>query len=226
MGLDAGQTTSVLYVFDATDSTAAPTGADCTRNGSVGDEDDYNADGRVGDVLDCEIGGVVALNNSLAGTAAVQAAVVAFADQAAAGDLDPGAAAPAFVPPTFTGGDARPRVEQRPEASCRERSGSTRQRTWAAAGRDRLQQRPADLAQRPGLGPGRPKYHVPLRRTVPGHDGVLAQLAASGVKVRTFGVGADATCAPMGSLYKIASATGEACTIVDSPAALAAGLTG
>ena len=59
VGLGPGEMTSVLYAFDATDSTAASPGSDCSGNGMLGPEDDFNDDGSVGDVLDCEIGGVV-----------------------------------------------------------------------------------------------------------------------------------------------------------------------
>ena len=52
-------------------------------------------------------------------------------------------------------------------------------------------------------------------------DALLDQLATSGIKLRTFGIGAGASCATIGSLYKMASATGEACTLVQSPADLA-----
>jgi hypothetical protein len=57
-------------------------------------------------------------------------------------------------------------------------------------------------------------------------DGRLAQLGQSGVKLRSFGVGGTATCARSSSLYKMAAATGEACTLVAQPASLTAGLTG
>ena len=63
VGVEAGEVTTVLYVFDATRSTASPQGSDCSGNGAVGAEDDRNGDGSVGDILDCEIAGVEALNS-------------------------------------------------------------------------------------------------------------------------------------------------------------------
>ena len=57
VGLGAAGTTSVLYVVDATQSTADPTGSDCGDDQVGYGGDDLNGDGSVGDVLDCEIAG-------------------------------------------------------------------------------------------------------------------------------------------------------------------------
>src|SRR3954453_10210625 len=59
------ETTTVLYVVDATGSTKDLVGTDCNGDGTVGLADDVNADGVAGDVLDCEIGAVRRLNTSL-----------------------------------------------------------------------------------------------------------------------------------------------------------------
>ena len=93
----AGEVTSVVYAVDTTDTTARPEGADCTIDGVDGTN--LNGDANAGDVLDCEIAGVVALDRSLAGTTGVQVGLVGFANQAAAADLDPGAGAATFVAP-------------------------------------------------------------------------------------------------------------------------------
>ena len=57
-------------------------------------------------------------------------------------------------------------------------------------------------------------------------DALLDELAASGVRLRSFAVGADASCTGFASLSKMARATGEGCVVVSNPAGLAAGLTG
>jgi hypothetical protein len=227
VGLDAGEVTSVVYVYDATASTESPAGADCSSNGALGPEDDFNADGSVGDVLDCEIAGVVALNNSLATTSAVQAGVVAFANQAAAADLDPVGSA-TFLPPGYTGGDPRPRVETVARSVVRGQIGLYDPKPLGGSGAgtafDNAVQ--AALATLAGA-PAGPKWIMFLSDgQAPIDDGVLAQLGGSGVKLRSFGVGQDATCAKSSSLSKMAAATGEACTLVPQPAALTAGLTG
>ena len=110
IGVGPGEMTTVLYVLDATSSTASPTGLDCSGNGALGPEDDLNQDQSVGDILDCEIAGVGALNRSLAASSGLQVGMVAFANQAAVADLDPVGSA-TFVPPGFTGGDPRPRID-------------------------------------------------------------------------------------------------------------------
>jgi hypothetical protein len=227
VGLDAGETTSVVYVYDATDSTESPAGADCSNNGTVGPEDDFNADGGVGDVLDCEIAGVVALNKSLAATSAVQAGVVAFANKAAAADLDPVGSA-TFLPPGYTGGDPRPRVETVARSVVRGQIGLYDPKPLGGSGAgtafDNAIQ--AALATLAGA-PAGPKWIMFLSDgQAPIDDAVLAQLSSSGVKLRSFGVGQDATCAKSSSLSKMAAATGEACTLVPRPAELTAGLTG
>ena len=53
VGVAPGEVTTVLYVYDATSSTASPTGLDCSGNGVLGPEDDLNQDQSVGDVHDC-----------------------------------------------------------------------------------------------------------------------------------------------------------------------------
>ena len=227
VGLDPGEVTSVVYVYDATDSTESPAGADCSNNGALGPEDDFNADGGVGDVLDCEIAGVVALNNSLAATSAVQAGIVAFANKAAAADLDPVGSA-TFLPPGYTGGDPRPRLETVARSVVRGEIGLYDPKPLGGSGAgtafDNAVQ--AALATLAGA-PAGPKWIMFLSDgQAPIDDGVLAQLSGSGVKLRSFGIGQDATCAKSSSLSKMAAATGEACTLVPQPAALTAGLTG
>ena len=122
VGVEAGEITTVLYVFDATGSTASPQGSDCSGNGAFGAEDDRNGDGSVGDILDCEIAGVEALNGSLAATAGLQVGLVAFSNQAAAADLDPAGTA-TFLPPGFTGGDPLPRINTVARSVVRDRIG-------------------------------------------------------------------------------------------------------
>ncbi len=227
VGLGPGQVTSVLYVYDATDSTAATPGSDCSGNGALGPEDDFNSDGSVGDVLDCEIGGVVALNDSLVTTSGVQAGVVAFADQAAAADLDPTGSA-TFLPPGYTAGDARPRVETVARSVTRGQIGKYDPKPLGGSGAGTAFNSAVQVALATlGAAPAGPKWVMFLSDgKSPIDDALLHQLTSSGIKLRTFGIGAGASCNHIGSLYKMASATGEACTLVPNPASLAAGLTG
>jgi hypothetical protein len=229
VGVSPGETTTVLYVFDATESTEAPAGSDCSGNGAVGPEDDLNTDGSVGDVLDCELSGVVALNASLAGTTGVQAGLVAFANQAATADLDPDPAATAtFVPPGYTGGDARPRLESVARSVTRGQIGLYEPKPLGGSGAGTAFNSAVQVALATmSAAPAGPKWIMFLSDgQSPIDDALLQQLTQSGVRLRSFGIGAGATCAHFASLYKMAAATGESCTLASSPASLGAGLSG
>jgi hypothetical protein len=227
VGVAPGEVTTVLYVYDATSSTAAPTGLDCSGDGALGPEDDLNQDQSVGDVLDCEIAGVGALNRSLATSSGVQVGMVAFANQAAVADLDPVGSA-TFVPPGFTGGDARPRIETAARSVVRDRIGLYDPRDLGGSGAGTAFNSAISVALSTlGTAPAGPKWIMFLSDGQAAiDDALLEQLAQSGVHLRSFDIGADATCTSTGSLYKMAAATGERCQTATQPASLAAGLTG
>lgn len=227
VGVGAGEVTTVLYVFDATRSTASPQGADCSGNGAVGAEDDRNGDGSVGDILDCEIAGVEALNSSLAATAGLQVGLVAFGNQAAAADLDPAGTA-TFLQPGFTGGDPLPRINTVARSVIRDHIGLYDPKTLGGSGAGTAFNSAISVALSTlGTAPAGPKWIMFLSDGQAGiDDGLLQQLTQSGVRLRSFGIGAEASCAPSQSLYKMAAATGESCQLAPQPASLAAGLTG
>ena len=227
VGVDPGEVTTVLYVFDATSSTASPTGLDCSGNGVLGPEDDLNQDQSVGDILDCEIAGVGALNRSLVASSGLQVGMVAFANQAAAADLDPVGSA-TFVPPGFTGGDPRPRIDTAAGSVVRDRIGLYDPKDLGGSGAGTaFNSAISETLSTLGTAPAGPKWIMFLSDGQAAiDDALLGQLAQSGVRLRSFGIGADATCAATGSLYKMAAATGESCQRATQPASLAAGLTG
>lgn len=228
VGAGPGEVTSVLYVLDATGSTAGPTGADCSGDGGVGPADDLNNDGSVGDVLDCEIAGVTAFNDSLATTNGHRVGLVAFANAAAAADVVPGPAAGSWVEPGFTGGDPQPRIRTVASSVVRNEIGLYTSKGLGGSGagtafNSAIQTSLATLS----AAPAGPKWIIFLSDgQSPVDDSLLTQLAGSGIRLRSFGIGQDASCAKHGSLYKMASATGESCVVVGSPATLSAGLTG
>lgn len=227
VGAGPGETTTVLYVVDATRSTAQPTGSDCSGTGGVGPEDDLNGDGSVGDVLDCEIAGVQGLNRSLAGTTGVQAGLVAFANEAAVADLDP-VGDLTFLPPGDTGGDSRPRLETVAASVQQNRIGLYDERDLGGTGAGTAFTNALKVALSTlGAAPAGPKQIMFISDgQSPVADAALDSLARSGARLRTFGVGSQASCARTASLYRMASATGEACTVTADPARLTAGLTG
>lgn len=223
VGAAADGVTSVLYVVDASDSTRTPEGSDCSGNGAPGAEDDFNSDARVGDILDCEISGVLALNRSLP-VAGVQVGLVGLAATAATANLDPVGSA-AFVPPAFTGSDPVPRIESVARSLVSRRIGLYD---------------PLDLGKGTNFNaavevalstfanaPAGPKWIMFLSDGTARVDGALLErLHQSGVRLRSFGIGPDASCERSASLFKLATATGETCELVPNPAAIAAALTG
>lgn len=227
VGVAPGEVTTVLYVFDATKSTASPDRTDCSGNGGVGLEDDLNGDGSTGDILDCEIAGVEALNSSLATTSGLQVGLVAFANDAAVADLDP-VGTTTFLPPGYTGGDARPRISTVATSVVRDRIGLYDPTDLGGSGAGTAFNSAVSVALSTlATAPAGPKWVMFLSDGQSAiDDTLLGNLSRSGVRLRSFGIGADATCAPYGSLYKMASATGESCTVVADPASLTAGLTG
>lgn len=228
VGVDPGDVTTVLYVFDATRSTSSPQDMDCSGNGSVGPEDDLNADGNRGDILDCEIAGVKALNSNLAQSSGVQVGLVGFADHAAAADLDPGDGVTPFVAPGFTGGDASPRVETVAESVTRDGIGLYDPRPFGGSGGGTAFNSAIAVALSTlRAAPAGPKWIMLLSDGASGIDKeLLGQLSSSEVRLRSFGIGVDASCDPVKSLYKMAAATGESCRQVRNPASLTAGITG
>jgi hypothetical protein len=227
VGVGAGEVTTVLYVVDATMSTASPTGADCSGNGAVDAEDDRNGDGSAGDILDCEITGVEALSGSLAATAGLQVGLVAFGNQAAAADLDPAGTA-TFVPPGYTGGDPVPRINTVARSVIRNQIGLYDTKNLGGSGAGTAFNSAISVALSTlATAPSGPKWIMFLSDGQAAiDDGLLQQLNQSGVRLRSFGIGADASCEPHQSLYKMAAATGESCQLVPQPSSLAAGLTG
>lgn len=226
VGPGAQGVTSVMYVLDASGSTRAYEGSDCSGNGAAGVEDDFNGDGKVGDVLDCEIAGVLALNNSVPASG-TQVGLVALAATADRADVDPSPAVSAsFVPPTFTGGDPRPLIENVARSVTRQRIGLYEERLLGEVGTNFNEATDVALSTLASA-PAGPKW-IMFLADGQAHvdDAVLERLRDSGVRLRSFGIGQSASCDASESLSKLAAATGESCEVVPNPASLAASLTG
>lgn len=225
VGPGAEGVTSVLYVLDASISTRTFVGSDCSGNGAVGAEDDFNSDGRIGDVLDCEISGVLALNRSLPATG-VQVGIVGLAEIAAAADVDSGGGSAVFVAPGFTGGDPQPRIESVARSVVRQRIGLYEPRDLGGEGTNFSGAMDIALSTLASA-PAGPKWIMFLSDgEAPVDDAILERLRTSEVRLRSFGIGGRATCGRFASLYRLANATGETCELVPNPASLASRLTG
>lgn len=92
----------ILYTADLSSSTEEPNGLDCTGDKVVDSADDLNHDGTVGDVMDCEIAGVLALNRDIAripdSSGNIRVGLLAFAGEAVATQMSE-AAADRFIAP-------------------------------------------------------------------------------------------------------------------------------
>jgi len=74
---------NVVYVIDVSGSTDDGADTDCNNDGQINDGDNFTpADSSSGTVLDCEVGAVMALNDSLGSNASVSTAVVVFGSSA------------------------------------------------------------------------------------------------------------------------------------------------
>jgi hypothetical protein len=183
----AGDLVSVLYAVDVSGSTSSPTGLDCNGDGAITAQlDDFNQDGSVGDTLDCEISGIVALNAALRAVPnsaqRIRAGLVGFGDDAAVADLEPGAQDQPFAAPGDTRGDRDvvPRINAVAGSLTR---GTIGLETPRSVGQGADFQRPLDVATAVLTSPG-PKWIFLLsdwQASVP-HT---TALVAAGVRVRT-----------------------------------------
>lgn len=83
------QSANVSYIIDVSGSTTFVSGMDCNGNGVAGEAgDNFNGDPRNGDILDCEISGVIALNQSLS-TANAEGSIVPFGSNSVNADVQP-----------------------------------------------------------------------------------------------------------------------------------------
>lgn len=229
------ETTTVVYAVDVSASTSYPRYADCNGDGKalqVGSDrevgpDDLNGDHVRGDVLDCQLGAVDALNASLAAAAhsadSLRVGIEAFADTGAMTPLT--AAGATLAAPGALGADGRTLLHG--AAMGLRRGGTTRYASLPVGTHTNFDAAVATANAAFATAPAGPKWLMLLS------DGkakvsaaTLAALTGSGVRVRTFAVGKDATCGATSALARIAAATGQGCTFTTSPANLASDIAG
>jgi hypothetical protein len=219
---------NVVYVVDVSGSTLSPTNQDCNGDHTVNAADDVNGDGTRGSTLDCEIGGVLALNNSLAGSPGASAGMVIFGQNAAIADVDSVGGQQNFISPL----DADHNSTGGPDLAQSARSirvGTISLFTSKSVGQSTNYD--AALTSVGQAFAGKTGQHnitffmsdgQPTPNTF--HTGPttpLGQLAAAGIKVNTYSVGsAGAGCGPTSALRQIADATGATCTVVTDPSQL------
>ncbi|HRY11821.1 MAG TPA: cell wall-binding repeat-containing protein [Candidatus Nanopelagicales bacterium] len=218
----------VVFTTDLSGSTTTPSGMDCSGDGIANSTDDLNGDGIRGDVLDCEIAGIQALNDDLGqlpdANNGVRVGVVGFGDQAAVARMS--TAGEGFVAPQASEGGATNVDVVTGSLTAGEIGEYTSQDVGYGTDFNAAVDKTLDsLGSVTGnkwvffLSDG---YSAVSRAT-------LSRLAASGAKVRTFAIGRGAgsdACNAGEPLAEIAAATGESCNVVVDPSDLLSGLTG
>jgi lysophospholipase L1-like esterase len=224
--------TRVQYVVDVSGSTSSPL-QDCNGDGVRDALDDFNGDGRYGDVLDCEISAVVALNASLRavpGSAAqIRVGLTAFGSTAAAAQMEEDTASSQFVAPGLTG-DGKDVIPNLNFVASSLREGVVGEYVRRSVGTSTN----FDAALTTAL--DTLEHHPGPRWVFFLSDGqasvsqaTLNRVSASGVGVRTFAVGngtGGAPCAATAPLGLIAGAGGDGCVRVLDPSDLTASVVG
>jgi hypothetical protein len=227
----ANEVTSVLYVVDVTASSKLP-----ASGGSCGDvnHDGGAPPGAVGDVLDCELAAVTALNSSLlasSGGVGIQVGIEAFGSSAALADLSP--AGGLFAPPGDTlAGETQPRIITAATSVQHHQIVRYNVKPLGTTGidyNDVIATAQAAFATAPAgpkwvflLSDGKTSVNTDAAST----QVTLTNLHNSGIHLSTFAVGDNSNCNETGALSKLAAATGEVCTVATTPAGLATQLTG
>lgn len=208
-------TTTVLYVVDASGSTKAVAGCG-----------DLNGDAAT-NVLDCEIGAVKALNTSLiTASSRLETGLEAFTNSAAAASLQTQTEGRlTFATPGYAGGLGEPRLNTVAGSVKLSHIGKFIDTDLTGHGTDFQAAIDTALATL-ATAPAGPKYVMLLSdggrsNTTPPN---LGPLAASGVHLRSFDLGGATNCTAL--LASLSAATGEACVSVPHPELLSAQLTG
>jgi len=225
---------NVLYVVDVSGSTGSPLGQDCDGSGVGGDAgDDFNGDGSIGDTLDCEISGVVALNDSLSDRPEFDGGMIVFGSAATIADVSPLAGDQAFTTPLDVDLDGNLTADLEDVARSLDQGRvslfrlDTRPGTGTnfdaalTATRDAFATQPAaevDVVYFLSDGVG---------TLTSSGLAILDAFAAAGSRVFTYSVGTGgAGCAAGSALLTIAQRSGGTCTPVTDPSDLAASLVG
>lgn len=225
---------NVMYVVDVSGSTSFPTFQDCDGDGAGGDaDDDLNGDSTIGDTLDCEISGVLALNDSLSALVGVDGGVVPFGSSAVVADVDPATGQQDFTTPLDVDNNTNA-IADLEEVLRSLDQGSVGLFTPNSVGTGTNFD--SALASMNSAFAGQPAGENNVTFFLSDGEGSLStgsgtplQAAVdAGTVVNTYAVGGAVTaeCDPGQQLRTIADSTGGSCTVVANPADLAAQLGG
>ncbi len=220
---DPDANTAVQYLVDVSGSTLNPQKMDCNGDG-VGNTtaDNFDKDSINGTVLDCEISGVLALNESLIGIGGVKVGLISFQATATQEDVDPAVAGTqAFTTPgaSFSGVNNIQRATK-----LLGQGGMTNFDLVLQAMNASFQLRPISEKHVAYLvSDGVPN---PPEAFTTGAGTPLAAAQAAKTTVFTYSVGLNgAGCGSTSPLRKIADATGGLCAVVTDPTQLRNALT-
>lgn len=220
---DPDANTAVQYLVDVSGSTLNPQKMDCNGDG-VGNTtaDNFDKDSINGTVLDCEISGVLALNQSLIGIGGIKVGLISFQATAQQEDVDPAVAGvQSFTAPgaSFSGVNNIQRATR-----LLGQGGTTNFDLALQAMNASFQLRPVDEKHVAYLvSDGVPN---PPEAFTTGAGTPLAAAKAANTTVFTYSVGMNgAGCGSTSALRKIADATGGVCTVVTDPTQLRNALT-
>lgn len=194
---------------------------DCNGDGAVNAADNFNGDTRIGDVLDCEIAAVRALNSSLSGTAGLQVGVAAFGNQGRYADMGSGR----FVAPSAADSGGRNRVRVVTNSIKQGRIDQYAAVTGLGTGTSFTNALDAVASADASVSGEKWVFMVSDGESTVS-SATLTKLKNAGIKVRTFAVGDSAACGPTTALTQIATATGEQCVPVTDPTDLTAAFSG
>jgi PKD repeat protein len=233
--LDAtsGRPYHAAYVVDVSGSTTQVRHQDCDGSGSVTTADNFNNDGIVGDILDCEIAGVIALNTAVQAVPGATAGVIALggnsATPSAMADMSPAPGDQPFAAATAhengtTRGDVefvlRSMIASRVQHFTTKNVGTG---THYDASLHKVNEHfrffePGGTNVAYFLSDGEPNSGTFNTTTAgPLHTAVLR-----GTRIFTYAVGLLGGCNPGKALRIIADQTGGTCTPVTNPALIAA----
>jgi lysophospholipase L1-like esterase len=230
VGVDASADVAVQFVADVSSSTSWVRGMDCDGDGTTAG-DDLNADGRVGDVLDCEIAAVAALNGSLrarpASAGLVSVGLTGFAQTAQVATVDPDAdpdESRYWVKPGDTEGDRDviPRLTTVASSLTTNRIGQyVARRLTDGTNFDSAVGAAVRAFDEPAVAGRRRVLFLLSDGEGALSDSTLALVREQGVRLRTFAIGAGAGGCTVGSaLARLAEAGQEDCVPVTDPATL------
>ncbi len=226
---------NIAYVVDVSGSTeySSTLNQDCNGDSVVDNDDDLNGDGQVGNTLDCEIAGVLALNNSFTGLVGVDVSFVPFGSYASVADVGPDPGVQASTTPVEQDADGDSVVDLETVATSLD-AGEINEFTLMSLDtgtnfanalisiNDAFATQPAgesNIAFMLSDGVG--------SQSAAELEAALTATVAAGTIVNTYSVGAGASgCGSTAQLHQIAVTTGGACVEVLDPAELASVLTG